>query len=300
MIMKSFASSPHQKHTNFCQKRNTIMNYIDLHIHSHFSDGSMTPTELVSLAKKYGLKAIALTDHDTTDGVAEAVEAGKKYGVEIIPGIEFSVVSTGETHILGYGIDITNQELTSAINRAKELRLINNQRTAEALQKIGFDITVEDAKKLSPVGNMGRAHFAKLMEIKGYVKSVKDAFDLYLQKGKPAFNSLRLLEPEEAIRLIHVSGGKAFLAHLHLTKFKGEELENYVIKLKNAGLDGIEGYYTEYDEAMQKEYQALAKKHNLLISGGTDFHGTNKPHIKIGIGYGNLKIPYELIDKIKQ
>ncbi len=276
------------------------MDYIDLHTHSHFSDGSMTPTDLVALAKENGLKAIALTDHDTFDGVGEALEAGKKYGVEVIPGIEFSAVSTGETHILGFGIDITNKEINNAVNKAKELRLINNQRTAEALQRLGFDITVEDAKKLSPVGNMGRAHFAKVMAQKGYVSSVKEAFDLYLQKGKPAFNSLRLLEPEEAIRLIHAAGGKAFLAHLHLTKFKGEELENYVIRLKNAGLDGIEGYYTEYDDDMQAEYQALAKKHKLLISGGTDFHGANKPHIKIGVGYGNLKIPYELLEKIKQ
>ena len=274
------------------------MEHIDLHTHSHFSDGSMTPTDLVALAKESGLKAIALTDHDTTDGVAEAIEAGKKYDIEVISGIEFSAVSTGETHILGFGIDIENPELAEAIDRAKELRLINNRRTAEALQKLGFDITVEDAKKLSPVGNMGRAHFAKAMEIKGYVNSVKEAFDLYLQKGKPAYNSLRLLEPEEAIRLIHAAGGKAFLAHLHLTKLKGKELEDYVIRLKNAGLDGIEGYYTDYDEAMQEEYQALARKHNLIISGGTDFHGANKPHIKMGVGYGNLEIPYELLKTI--
>ncbi|MBQ4117263.1 MAG: PHP domain-containing protein, partial [Clostridia bacterium] len=133
------------------------MDYIDLHTHSHFSDGSMTPTDLVALAKENGLKAIALTDHDTFDGVGEALEAGKKYGVEVIPGIEFSAVSTGETHILGFGIDITNKEINNAVNKAKELRLINNQRTAEALQRLGFDITVEDAKKLSPIGNMGRA-----------------------------------------------------------------------------------------------------------------------------------------------
>lgn len=259
----------------------------------------MPPEELVKLAKDSGLRAIALTDHDTFDGVAEAVAAGEKYGIEVIPGIEFSAVSTGETHILGLGIDVTNGEINDAVKKAKELRLINNQRTADALQKLGFDITVEDAKKLSPVGNMGRAHFAKVMAQKGYVGSVKEAFDLYLQKGRPAFNSLRLLEPEEAIRLIHAAGGKAFLAHLHLTKLKDEELENYVIRLKNAGLDGIEGYYTEYDDAMEEEYQALAKKHELILSGGTDFHGANKPHIKIGVGYGNLKIPYSLLENIK-
>ena len=275
------------------------MDYIDLHTHSHFSDGSMSPTELVELASKCGLKAIALTDHDTFDGVAEAVEAGKKYGVEVIAGIEFSAVSTGETHILGYNIDICEKNITEAVDKAKKLRLQNNQRTAEALQKLGFDVKVEDARAISPVGNIGRAHFAKVMELKGYVSSVKEAFDLYLQKGRPAFNSLRLLEPEEAIKLIHGAGGKAFLAHLHLTKMKGKELEDYVVRLKNAGLDGIEGYYTEYEGSMESDYRSLAEKYGLLISGGTDFHGSNKPHIKLGTGYGQLKIPYELLEKMK-
>ncbi len=274
------------------------MDYIDLHTHSHFSDGSMSPTDLVALAKHCSLRAIALTDHDTVDGVAEAIEAAKKYGIEVIPGIEFSAVSTGETHILGYGIDIYNSELVAAIDLAKELRLQNNQRTAEALQKLGFDITVEDARKLSPIGNLGRAHFAKVMENKGYVNSVKEAFDLYLQKGRPAFNSLRLLQPEDAVKLIKNAGGKAYLAHLHLTKMKDKELEAYVVSLKNAGLDGLEGYYTEYDDKMQEEYQALAQKYGLKISGGTDFHGANKPHIKLGVGYGNLKIPYNLIKEM--
>lgn len=260
----------------------------------------MAPTELVKHAKECGLRAIALTDHDTFDGVAEAIEAGGLYGVEVIAGIEFSAVSTGETHILGYNIDISNKEINEAVDKAKALRLLNNERTAEALRKLGFDVTVEDARAISPIGNLGRAHFAKVMEIKGYTKSVKEAFDLYLQKGRPAFNSLRLLEPEEAISLIHQAGGKAFLAHLHLTKLKGKELEDYVIRLKNAGLDGLEGYYTEYDGEMESEYRGLAKKHGLLISGGTDFHGTNKPHIKLGTGYGELKIPYSLLEAIKE
>ncbi len=274
------------------------MNYIDLHTHSHFSDGTMSPTDLIALAKSCSLCAIALTDHDTVDGIEEAVKAGTTYGVEVISGIEFSTVSTGETHILGYGIDIYNPNLVAAIDNAKKLRLQNNQRTAEALQKLGFDITVEDAKKISPIGNLGRAHFAKVMVNKGYVSSVKEAFDLYLQKGRPAFNSLRLLQPEEAVNIIKKAGGKAFLAHLHLTKMKDKELNDYLVKLKKAGLDGIEGYYTEYDSRMQEEYQSLAKKLDLKISGGTDFHGLNKPDIKLGIGYGNLKIPYSLINEI--
>ena len=276
------------------------MDRLDLHTHSHYSDGSMSPYELVKHAKECGLRAISLTDHDTFNGVNEALEAGRELGVEVVPGIEFSVVSTGETHILGYGIDINEPNIVAGVEKARELRLINNRRTADALQKIGFDITVEDARALSPVGNIGRAHFAKVMEIKGYVSSVKEAFALYLEKGKPAFNSLRLFQPEEAIDMIHKAGGKAFLAHLHLTKKKGDELVEYVEQLKSAGLDGIEGYYTDYDTEMEKEYLGLAERFGLLVSGGTDFHGANKPHIKLGVGYGNLAIPYSLLEKIKK
>ena len=275
------------------------MKYIDLHTHSYYSDGSCSPDELVFEAHKAGLSAIALTDHDNTDGVNEAIEAGKRYGVEVIPGIEFSVKNDlGETHILGYGIDINNPVLTEAIERSKESRRQNNVRTAQALQSLGFDVTVEDAREISPKGLLGRAHFAKVMVNKGYVKTVKEGFDKYLQKGRPGYNSLRLLDAEEAINIIHTSGGKAFLAHLHLTKLKGCDLDGYVKELKCMGLDGIEGYYTEYDEKMEREYFSLAEKYDLLISGGSDFHGSNKTDIKIGVGYGNLKIPYDLLKKI--
>ena len=275
------------------------MEYIDLHTHSHFSDGSMSPTDLVKLAKECSLKAISLTDHDTIDGLDEFMEAGKQYGIEVIPGIEFSVVSTGETHILGYNIDYKYEEFYSALDRVKKLRLENNVRTQNALQALGFDVTVEDVRKISPVGNIGRAHFARVMADKGYASSVKEAFALYLDKGKPGYNSLRLLTPEDAITLIKNAGGKAYLAHLHLTKMEGKELEDYLIRLKEAGLDGIEGYYTEYTPEMQDTYQALAKKYGLLLSGGSDFHGANKPHIKLGEGYGNLKIPYSLVQNLK-
>jgi len=277
-----------------------MMKLIDLHTHSFFSDGSMSPTELITHAKSAGLSAVALTDHDTTDGIKEALRAGELLGIEVIAGVEISAVSEGETHILGYNIDIDEPTLKSTLQRLKELRLENNRRTAEAIQKLGFDVTIDDARALSPRGILGRAHFAKVMMNKGYVSSVKEAFDLYLQKGRPAYNSLRLLEPEDAIRIIHQAGGKAFLAHLHLTKLSGKELDQYVARLAKAGLDGIEGYYTDYTEDMEKEYRALAKKYSLLISGGTDFHGTNKPHISIGNGYGQLQIPYSIVEDMRR
>jgi len=276
------------------------MRYIDLHTHSYRSDGSMSPTELVKHAAENGLSAIALTDHDTTDGIEEALEAGKKYGVEIVAGIEFSARSEGETHILGFDININDPDLNNVVTNIKETRLGNNRRTAETLQKLGFDVTLDDVKKIAPHGIIGRAHFARVMADKGYVSSVKEAFDLYLQKGKPGYSSIRSISDTEAIRVIKNAGGKAYLAHLHLTQKSGQELDGFVKYLKNQGLDGIEGYYTDYTPEMQKEYMDLAEKYSLKISGGTDFHGNNKPHIKIGTGYGNLKIPYSILENIRK
>ncbi len=274
------------------------MKLIDLHTHSTMSDGSMTPEELVNLAAVSGLSAIALTDHDSVEGVERAILEGKRAGVEVIPAVEMSAQFKTETHILGYGIDIYDEGFLSAMEEVRKARYQRNVITAENLRKMGFDVTYEEALKFAPNGVLGRAHYAKLMVEKGYVKSVKDAFDEYLSSGKEGYCTLQRYSPEECIEIINNAGGKAFLAHLHLIKLPDNELEEYVIRLKRAGLSGIEGYYTEYDEDMQDKYMALAKKHSLLISGGTDFHGEMKPQISIGKGYGNMEIPYILLENI--
>ncbi len=274
------------------------MKYIDLHTHSYCSDGSMSPEELVRHAKDNNIAAIALTDHDTISGVERAKLEGEKIGVTVVTGIEFSTISDGETHILGYDFDIKNKELCNAIDAVQESRRQNNVRTEQALQKIGFDITLDDVKKLAHTDVIGRAHFARAMTEKGYASSVKEAFDLYLAKGRPGYNSQRLLHDHEAIKLIKNAGGKAFLAHLHLTGKSGVELFSFVKHLKEQGLDGIEGYYSEYTDEMQKEYMDLARKLDLKISGGSDFHGKGKPHLEIGKGYGNLKVPYSILKNV--
>ena len=272
---------------------------IDLHIHSYYSDGTMSPRELVKEAKKAGLRAISLTDHDTTEGLDEFMDSGREYGIETIPGIELSVTSVGETHILGYCMDYRQAEFEDVIKRLKKTRMENNVRTQDALKAIGIDVTVEEAGKKSPAGSIGRAHFASVMVDKGYAHTVKEAFDKYLRKGGPAYNSLKLLTPEEALGAIKKAGGKAYLAHLHLTNMKGKELEEYIIRLKKWGLDGIEGYYTEYTPEMQEEYRLLAEKYDLKISGGSDFHGGNRRGVEMGYGYGDLKIPYTLVEDMR-
>lgn len=274
--------------------------FIDLHTHSTCSDGSMTPCKLVKHAASNGLAAIALTDHDTVSGVEEAVKQGGISGVEVVPAIEFSVMSATETHILGYYIDINNPQLISILDEIVEKRIERNAVTAKLLQDLGFEITVDEAAALAPGGIIGRAHFARVMMNKGYVSSVKEAFDKYLSSGKPAYFGNQKLEAKTAIEAIHAAGGAAYLAHLHLIKLSDEELDRFVAQLVSYGLDGIEGYYTDYSEEMQKKYFALAEKYSLGISGGTDFHADMKPHISIGKGMGNMSIPYSVLEGIKK
>lgn len=273
---------------------------IDLHTHSNKSDGSMEPAEVVSHAAACGLAAIALSDHDSIDGVREAMAQGEKVGVEVVPAIEFSVQSDTETHILGYYIDINSPELLATLERIKEVRWQRNVTTCENLNQLGFDVTMDEALAIAPSGIIGRAHFARLLAEKGYVSSVKEGFDKYLSSGKPGYCGTQALTAKEAVELIHACGGVSFVAHLHLIKLGDEELERFLIELKGYGLNGVEGYYTEYTPEMQEKYQAMAKRLGLAISGGTDFHAKMKPHISIGRGLGNMAIPYSVLEDIKR
>ncbi|NLN56273.1 MAG: PHP domain-containing protein [Clostridiales bacterium] len=260
----------------------------------------MTPSRLVSHAKDSGLSAIALTDHDSISGVAEAVEEGKKTGVEVIPAVELSAISDTETHILGYFIDINNRELQKALEYAKQVRYEREVETCRKLNELGFDITMEEVEAEAETDILCRAHFAKVMVKKGYAPSVKEAFEQYLNVGKSAYSKKQALTDIQAVELINNAGGIAFLAHLHLTKKPLPELKEFLIKLKNAGLAGVEGYYTDYTPQMERDYQSLAEESGLILSGGTDFHGAFKPHIAIGRGYGNLEIPYVILEKMKE
>ncbi len=273
--------------------------FIDLHTHSLKSDGSMTPAELVRHAKASGLSAVALSDHDTLDGVAEAVAEGEKIGLEVVPAIELSAISDTETHILGYYIDTTDKTLLNRLEDVRRVRFERLEQTCRALRDNGFDVTMDEARKYAGSGIICRAHFARLMADKGYVKSPKEAFDLWLGNGRPCCNNQQLLTDEECVKLIKGAGGAAFVAHLHLTRKPHDELAAFLTRLKGVGLDGVEGYYTEYTPEMQDEYQQMAKDLGLMISGGTDFHGAMKPHISIGKGLGNLQIPYSVLENIK-
>ncbi|MBR5515745.1 MAG: PHP domain-containing protein [Clostridia bacterium] len=272
---------------------------IDLHTHSIYSDGSMTPAELVAHAKASGLSALALSDHDSLSGVAQALEEGKKRGIEVIPAIELSAESDTETHILGYFIDIENELLLEKLKYVRQVRIEREEEICEKLRQLGFDVTMHEVEELAETDVLCRAHFAKLMVKKGYVESVKEAFDKYLANGRPAYSGRQALTDEECVELINQAGGMAFVAHLHLTRKPYDELKSFLIRLKAKGLCGIEGYYTEYTPEMQNQYQQLADELGLIISGGTDFHGAFKPHISIGRGLGNMEIPDSVLKNMK-
>lgn len=276
------------------------MKRIDLHTHSLCSDGAQTPADVVRTAYDAGLAAIALSDHDCITGVQEAMDTGKALGVEVIPAVELSAQSDTELHILGYFVDIHNKKLQDAMAYALQVR---NERQVEVCQKLneqGFQITMDELKAEAG-GNdvLCRAHFAQIMVRKGYAESVKDAFNRYLSVGCYAYSNRQALTATEAVSLIREAGGIAVAAHLHLIKMPDDALREYLKGLIPYGLDGVEGYYTDYTPDMEQRYRAMAKELGLVISGGTDYHGANKPHIAIGKGKGNMEIPYSVLEGLK-
>ena len=273
---------------------------IDLHTHTVCSDGSMTPADLIRHAKASGLAAVAVSDHDTADGVKEAMRVGAEVGIEVVPAIELSAISDTETHILGYFIDPDSDALVKAVDNIRAIRTQRIGETCEMLEKFDIHVTLDEVKAKAGGGILCRAHIAKLMTEKGYSESPKAAFNQWLNVGCPCYSESQALTDTEAVELIRAAGGDAYLAHLHLTKKSGEELDAFVKHLVEAGLTGIEGYYTDYTPEMAETYRNLAKKYNLKISGGTDFHGAFKPHIAIGKGLWEMTIPYSVLEAMKQ
>ena len=277
------------------------MKRIDLHTHSLCSDGAQTPADVVRTASQAGLSAIALSDHDCIAGVQEAIDTGNSLGIEVIPAVELSAQSDTELHILGYFVDIHNKKLQDTMAYALQVRDERQEETCRKLNEQGFAITMEEAREEAH-GNpvLCRAHFAQIMVRKGYAESVKDAFNRFLSVGCYAYSNRQALTAQEAVSLIRQAGGIAVAAHLHLIKKPDDELRQYLKELIPYGLSGVEGYYTDYTPDMEQRYRAMAKELGLVISGGTDYHGANKPHISIGKGKGNLEIPYSVLEGLRK
>lgn len=277
------------------------MNYVDLHVHSNASDGTLRPSEVVCLAKETGLTAIALTDHDTVEGVDEAVAAGREYEIEVIPGVELSCAYISrEIHIVGLFVDCHNQDFLDELARLKDTRNARNEQMAKKCREQGMRITMEELLAEYPGAVLTRAHFAALLTKKGYVSSVKDAFERYLNDHGPCFVPRYKMPCAQTIELIHSAGGLAILAHPILYKLGNSELAKLVNYLTKCGLDGIEVLYSTYTASDERRIDKLAKENALLISGGSDFHGANKPHVHLGLCRGNMKISYDVLETLKK
>lgn len=264
---------------------------VDFHIHSYVSDGTVSPREVVKLAADAGLVAMALTDHDTVDGVEEALKAGEEYGIKVIPGIELSADYKGsDLHILGLNVDYLNEEFREKVAVCRDSRHNRNLKMIEKLNECGINITWDIMLERFGSKSITRAHFAKYMIDEGYVADKDEAFNKYLNPGCPCYVSRVKISPFEAIDIIKAAGGHPVLAHPLLYKMPYDRLESVIVMLQNHGLEGIEGRYAlnkvEDDNFLDK----IAKRHNLKMTGGSDFHGAIKPDIFVGVGKGDLKV----------
>lgn len=273
--------------------------YIDLHVHTSMSDGTSTPFEVVKQAADMNLAAIGITDHDTVNGVEASLEAGRILNVEVIPGVELSAEFEQELHILGYCIDVKSVQLKKTLKELREYRKMRNPKMIEKVNQLGMNITMEEVKAYAQGTFIGRPHIAAIMIQKGYVQNIEEAFEKYLAIGGAAYVPKKKLSPYQAITLIKQAEGVPVLAHPVFLEQKDIALEALVKQLISYGLMGIEAYYTEHSLQMRERYIALARKYHLLVTGGSDFHGKNKPDIMLGRGYGDLYVPYDAIAQLK-
>ncbi len=257
---------------------------IDLHTHTNKSDGTLSPRELIAAAKALGLKAVAVTDHDTIDGLAEAGEAAQEQGILLVPGIELEVFfpSPGEFHLLGLGLKTVNGAFESALKTLHERRAARNTRILAKMREHGLTVNQEEVEALAGGKIVSRLHFARYLVNRGFVKTIEKAFFLYLGKGKPFYEERESLRIEEAISLVHTAGGKAVLAHPLSLYLSWGKFEPQLALWKEMGLDGMEVYHSNASASDCTRLLKLANAHKLLVSAGSDFHGASRPDRHLG------------------
>lgn len=278
----------------------SIDKIVDLHTHTTESDGSFTPEELILEAKNKNLAAIAITDHDTVAGIKKAAPIAAANNIELIPGIEFSTDYHGkEVHVVGLYVDIENKNLLAQVKAFKECRDNRNLIMIENLQKEGFDITMDALKKENPDCVITRANIARFLYEHHMIPSIQTAFEKYIGDGCKCYVNRFKVTPMDAVKLIKEAGGISILAHPLLYHMSDVTLQKLVDEMKEAGLDGIEAIYSTYTASKERNMKQFAQKNGLLISGGSDFHGSTKPNLNLAIGYGKLHIPYSVLENIK-
>ena len=278
---------------------------IDLHIHTTASDGTYTPAQVVSHAHRLKLKAIAITDHDTVAGSKEALLCGIPPSLGFLTGVEISATppsfypGSGSFHLLGYSIRLDDPKLNRTLEKLQQARKNRNPAIINRLNELGISITLDEVRREAGEGQLGRPHIAQLMVKKRAVASIDEAFDRFLGTGKPAYVDKQRVECFKAIEIILAAGGVPVLAHPGLLDYKTDnQLDELIGELKKAGIQGVEVYYSGHTPDQTRLYAELAKRHDLLMTGGSDFHGTIQPDIEMGSGRGDLIVPYELFEKL--
>lgn len=278
---------------------------IDLHIHTTASDGTLTPPEVISQALRSKLQAIAITDHDTLAGSKQALQAGIPSPLNFLTGVEISAAApsfyagSGSFHLLGYSIRLDDPALNHALEKLQQARKNRNPAIIDRLNALGLAITLDEVCQEAGEGQLGRPHIAKMLVKKGFVESMNQAFDRYLGADGPAYVDKYRIECQKAIELILAAGGIPVLAHPGLLNCKtNKQFDKLITGLKEMGVKGIEVFYPEHTPEQTRLFAELAQRHNLLLTGGTDFHGSIHPEIAIGSGKGDLFVPYELYEKL--
>ncbi len=273
---------------------------VDLHTHSTASDGSETPSALVDKAVDLGLSAFALTDHDTLEGIEEARASAERAGIELIPGTELSLDHEGGMHLVVLWLEPGSGPLQDRLAGLQFGREGRNAAIVGLLDGLGMPMSLDEVIEQSGGGTVGRPHIAAVMMRKGYVESISEAFDLWLGAGKPAYAARPRLSPEEAIGLARDSGGVPVLAHPHTLGInRSHEMADLLIRLRSAGLIGLEALCAAYQRHEREGYTDLAHRFGLIASGGSDYHGTYKPYLELGTGYGDLAVPDGVLDELR-
>lgn len=265
---------------------------VDLHSHSYFSDGSDSPEKLVAEASRLGLTALALTDHDNLNGVARARGAAANTSLELVAGVELSCEwNRGGFHLLVLFLTDRAGPLQHRLTELQEARAQRNEIMVERLRELGFELTMEEVLQEAGGTGVGRPHIAQVMVERGYVASIAEAFDVYMAKGMPAYIPRKRLTPEDAIDLARQEGGVPIVAHPHTLGIPGEELDAELHRLADAGLVGVEAFYPEYDLEVREKLAERVRRAGLIPSGGSDYHGSYKPGLQLGVGFGDLVVP---------
>ena len=273
---------------------------VDLHTHSSFSDGTDPPATVVAHAAQRGLTALALTDHDILDGIPEARAAAAAAGIELIPGVELSVDwGSSGMHLLGYWIEPRPGPLTDRLEQIRAGRVSRNDQILAALRDLGIEIELTEIRAVAGPGVVGRPHFARVLVDRGHARDGNDAFDKYLARGRPAYRPRLRLAAGEAVDLIHRSGGAAAVAHPHTMAEAAADVEGAFAEFSALGIDGVECYYAEYQPRLQARLTAAAHAAGLVATGGSDYHGDNRPGVAVGIGRGDLAVPEAAVEGLR-